>query len=147
MTSRIILTFTVTLFVLSSCSKYDDGPTFSLFSKTDRVTNSWVYTEVYRNGLNITLGAEANNQKYTESTIGFADDGRFSFVDAYRDSTTINGDGYWEFVNDDESLQLTYDSSALIRTLKINRLERSYLWLEENLGNNNTLIIKLSSND
>jgi hypothetical protein len=147
MTSRIILILFAVVLTVTSCSKYDDGPTVSLFSREDRVTNSWIYTTAYRNGLNITLGEQTNSQQYSESTIGFADDGRFSFVDVYRDSLTIRGDGFWEFIEDDEKLQLTYDDSGLVRILKINRLERSYLWLEENLGNNNTLILQLSSND
>lgn len=147
MTSRIILILFAVVLTVTSCSKYDDGPTVSLFSREDRVTNSWVYSKTYRNGLDITLGEQTNSQQYSESTIGFADDGRFSFVDVYRDSLTIRGDGFWEFIEDDEKLQLTYDDSGLVRILKINRLERSFLWLEENLGNNNTLILQLSSND
>lgn len=147
MTSRIILVLFVIVLTANSCSKYDDGPTVSLFSRTDRVTNSWVYSNVYRNGLDITLGEQTHSQQYNESTIGFADDGRFSFVDVFRDTTTVRGDGYWEFIENDEKLQLTYDDSGLVRILKINRLERSYLWLEEDLGDNNTLILQLSKND
>ena len=147
MTTRIILVLFAVVLTATSCSKYEDGPTLSLFSREDRVTNSWIYTTAYRNGLIITLGEQTLSQQYDESTIGFADDGRFSFVDVYRDTTTIRGDGYWKFIEDDEKLQLTYDSTGLIRTLKINRLERSFLWLEEDLGNNNTLILQLSNNE
>ncbi len=147
---RITLLFSimiVTMVMVTSCSKYEYGPAFSFVGKTSRLTNSWAYADVYRNGLNITIGEDSLAQIYTNSSIGFAQDGRFSFIDDFRDSVTVRGDGSWEFIEDDEKLKLIYDDSGVVRTLKITRLERRFLWLEEVIGNNNTLIFQLVSNN
>ncbi len=34
--------FLLLLFLLSSCRKYNDGPAFTLLTKTNRVTNDWI---------------------------------------------------------------------------------------------------------
>lgn len=146
MTKKIFLFAVALLFLTTSCSKYEFGPAISFVNRTDRITNSWSYANVYRNGLDITTGENSLDQIYSNSSIGLAIDGRFSFVDDFRDSVTIQGDGNWEFIENDEKLQLIYDDSRM-RTLKITRLERSFLWLEEDIGNNNTLTLQLVSNE
>jgi len=143
---KLTFLFIAMLFFTTSCSKYEFGPAIALVGRTDRMTNSWTYSKVYRNGLEITTGENSLDQIYSQSSIGFAVDGRFSYVDDFRDSLTLRGDGNWEFIENDEKLQLIYDD-ATVRVLTITRLERSFLWLKEEVGNNNTLTYELTSND
>jgi hypothetical protein len=146
MTKKIFLFGITLLFFTTSCSKYEFGPAFSLVSRTDRITNSWQYANVFRNGLDITLGENSLDQIYSNSSIGLAIDGRFSYVDDFRDSVTIQGDGNWEFIENDEKLLLIYDDGTR-RTLRITRLERAFLWLEEDIGGNNSLTFQLVENE
>ena len=41
----------VVLFCISSCSKYPDGPNFTLRTKTNRVVNDWKLTSFLVNGV------------------------------------------------------------------------------------------------
>lgn len=143
-------TFLVLLIALTvaSCSKYEDGPSIAVRSRANRLTNSWTYSQVYQNGLTVLYGLQSADQNYSQSSIGFAEDGRFSYFDVRQDSSSVRGDGFWEFAEKDEKIILTYDPpSTLIRTLVIKRLERSYLWLEEEKEGNNTLEFQLVPND
>ena len=88
---------------ISSCGKYEDGPGFSLLSKTARITNKWEL----------------------KSVDGEVEAG-LVVLDLKKDgSMSINEDGYiidgsWEFSNDKEDLSLTIFGSEL--DLKIRRL-------------------------
>ncbi|MDD3741166.1 MAG: hypothetical protein PHH30_07985 [Bacteroidales bacterium] len=46
----ILSIFIATTMILSSCGKYEEGPSFTLLSKTARVTGVWTVTEVTVNG-------------------------------------------------------------------------------------------------
>lgn len=129
----------------ASCSKYEFGPAISLTSRTNRLTNSWTYTQVQRNGLDVTFGTVRGDRNYATSSMGFAKDGRFSYEEVFRDSIIDRGDGFWEFDNSDEELTLQYDDTTRTdRRLKITRLEARFLWLEEVTDNNNTMSYQLA---
>lgn len=142
---KIIKTLLVGLVLIStiSCNKYESGPFISLLSKTNRVTQSWDYSAVYRNGLDITNGIDTSGHNYSQSRIGFADDNRFSYFNEINGVDYI-GDGFWEFTDDDNKLKLIYeDSASTIKIYKITRLEQRFLWLEEELENSTTLEFQL----
>ena len=103
---------------ITSCGKYEDGPGFSLLSKTARMTNKWELKSV--DGETIPAG---------EAVLDLKKDGSFS----------INEDGYiidgsWEFSNDKEDLSLTFFGQEI--DLKIRRLTNKELWLENELEDN-----------
>ena len=103
---------------ISSCGKYEDGPGFSLLTKTARMTNKWELKSV--DGETIPAG---------EAVLDLKKDG----------SMSINEDGYiidgsWEFSNDKEDLSLTFFGEEI--DLKIRRLTNKELWLENELENN-----------
>ena len=103
---------------ITSCGKYEDGPGFSLLSKTARMTNKWELKSV--DGETIPAG---------EAVLDLKKDGSFS----------INEDGYiidgsWEFSNDKEDLRLTIFGEGI--DLKIRRLTNKELWLENELEDN-----------
>ena len=102
---------------ISSCGKYEDGPGFSLLSKTARITNKWEL----------------------KSVDGEVEAG-LVVLDLKKDgSMSINEDGYiidgsWEFSNDKEDLSLTFFGEEI--DLKIRRLTNKELWLENELEDN-----------
>ena len=103
---------------ITSCGKYEDGPGFSLLSKTARMTNKWELKSV--DGETIPAG---------EAVLDLKKDGSFS----------INEDGYiidgsWEFSNDKEDLRLNMFGEGIV--FKIRRLTNKELWLENELEDN-----------
>jgi len=103
---------------ITSCGKYEDGPGFSLLSKTARMTNKWELKSV--DGETIPAG---------EAVLDLKKDGSFS----------INEDGYitdgsWDFSNDKEDLHLTIFGEGIV--FKIRRLTNKELWLENELEDN-----------
>ena len=97
---------------ITSCGKYEDGPGFSLLTKTARMTNKWELKSV--NGQTNTGGEVVWDLKK-------GGDVSFSF-----DGATVTGS--WEFSSDKEDLILEADGDAA--TWKIRRLTNKELWLE-----------------
>ncbi len=102
---------------ITSCGKYEDGPGFSLLSKTARMTNTWEL----------------------KSVDGEVEAG-LVVLDLKKDgSMSINEDGYiidgsWEFSYDKEDLRLSIFGDEV--DLKIRRLTNKELWLENELEDN-----------
>ena len=102
---------------ITSCGKYEDGPGFSLLSKTARMTNTWEL----------------------KSVDGEVEAG-LVVLDLKKDgSMSINEDGYiidgsWDFSNDKEDLHLTIFGEGIV--FKIRRLTNKELWLENELEDN-----------
>lgn len=122
-------------FSWQSCSKYDDGPWISLRSKQNRLVNTWQYSLVLRNGVNVTDGKVPGSKNYTESSIGFNDEDRFTEISTI-DSTAAQQDGDWSFDEDKATLQLTFDDGSEARNLTILKLKNDELWLQETFGEN-----------
>jgi hypothetical protein len=97
--------------IVVSCGKYEEGPGFSLISKKNRVTNTWVLSKVEVNGqdetpqsssytLKMTLKEdETLSANYTVLTIPF--------------TTT----GTWAFNSDKSALILTDNSGTSTNTI------------------------------
>jgi hypothetical protein len=98
---------------ISSCGKYEDGPGFSLLTKTARMTNKWELKSV--DGESIPAG---------EFEMELKKGGGATF---YYDGL-IGETGTWEFSSDKEDLILETDGDA--STWKIRRLTNKELWLE-----------------
>ena len=98
---NIILSFICLIAFVSSCSKYDDGPAFSLLTKTQRVTGTWDLKQVIVNGVVMTPNDTYNtydaycwntgmvyyydliSSNSQETTWEFDKDGDFSRLDYY----------------------------------------------------------------
>jgi hypothetical protein len=100
------------------CSKYEDGPAFSLSSKNNRLCREWELDQY-------------QGQPYTDSELvfEFEKDGDFSITTTY----SYNGGSYsyttrgsWEWVEGKESvsIQLPGDASSM----DISRLTSGELW-------------------
>ena len=88
--------------VLTSCSKYEEGPKFTLLSKKNRVTNDWNLTAVAdSNGTSLALGG-------TTMSMSIMEDG--TFTAKVTNILTVDGTGTWKFTDSKEELILTLDN-------------------------------------
>lgn len=105
---------------ISSCKKYDDGPAFSLKTKTARLTGEWEVVEVEN---------QAPNGKMT---MEFDKDGDFTFEYSY-DGSNYSSNGEWEWESGKESVELEIDNEKT--EWEILRLTNKELWFEDEGGN------------
>ncbi|MFY0644908.1 MAG: hypothetical protein JXR19_10615 [Bacteroidia bacterium] len=113
------------IFNFSSCT-YEDGPTFSLKSKTGRLVGEWNVLEL--------AGTKATNNTIYE--MEFEKDGDIELkieydYGGYSYSNTIKGE--WEWGNGKESLELDFDGGFNYE-LEIKRLTNKELKAEDEDG-------------
>ncbi|NDB35520.1 MAG: hypothetical protein EB023_09300 [Flavobacteriia bacterium] len=115
------------LLVLTSCSKYPDGPGFSLRTKTNRLVNDWKLTSYLINGVEFV-------EAVPELKMVIEKDGTYS---RYATELVINQlqsqfeHGTWEFNGEKTSMFLLVDGADLpveylIRELRANKLVIQY---------------------
>lgn len=110
----------VTILNFQSCGKYEDGPAFSLRSKTSRITGEWEVVQI---------GAVAYPQNGYSIEFEFEKNGDFTFTYSYGTySYSYLGD--WEFSSNKEELDIIVDGT--VETFEIKRLTNKELWLEDN---------------
>ena len=115
----------VVLLNLSSCKKYDDGPSFSLKSKNGRLTGEWTVDEI-------------NKVKTVGSTITleFEKNGDFSFGSSYSYygySYSYSYDGEWDWEDGKKSVEVSIDGEDKTEW-EILRLTNKELWFEDEDG-------------
>ena len=98
------------------CSKYDDGPAFSLASKNNRLCREWELDRV-------------NGQRNTDGEIiwEFEKDGDFLITYIY-DGYNYTNSGEWSWEDGKESLKLRIDGQII--ESDISRLTSEELWLK-----------------
>lgn len=97
------------------CSKYDDGPAFSLASKNNRLCREWELDRL-------------NGQRAEMEIIWeFEKDGDFEYSYSY-DGYGYTLKGEWNWADNKETLRLTFLGD--IYEIDINRLTSEELWLE-----------------
>jgi len=115
----IALPAVICLFILSGCSKFEDGPKFSILSKKARLCNkTWTYTSETYLGTGI-----INTSAFSNNNWEFTKEGDFTFISF---GVTVNGT--WEF-SGDTGLIITYLGTSL--TYKIMRLTSKELKLRD----------------
>lgn len=115
----------VAMVSLWSCGKYEEGPMFSLRSKTGRIAGTWVYDKILQNDVDVTSQSTANST--FENTI--ERDGTYKTVYSYSIlGQNFSGEdtGTWEF-GDDETITVTSDNGSSSTTTII-RLTNSEFW-------------------
>lgn len=103
---KLIPLFFITVFVLTSCGKYDDGPFFSIYSKTERLTGYWRFDKVVEGGVNKT--ADFENQ-----SIEMLKNNTFYWMQGYKNNNPYEPIiilGIWKFKNDKEDLLMTINA-------------------------------------
>jgi hypothetical protein len=106
--------------LLTSCKKYEEGPAFSLRSKTERVANTWriEYAWDRIDSVNITTDCSGETWEFTKKN---------DFVK--RDNGIVDKTGSWEFVSNKE--QITIRLPLTTHTYEILRLKEKELWLRD----------------
>jgi hypothetical protein len=123
--------FTGMVFTLASCSKYEDGPGFSLRSKKQRLANTWEVEKAYDDSKDVT-------EYYDQFELQLFTDGDARLVALYvigDFSFEYETDGTWDLVNSGEDLELDFENNDADRTYQILRLKEDELWLREKGGN------------
>ena len=104
------------------CSKYEDGPAFSISSKNNRLCREWELDRY-------------QGRPYTDGEVifEFEKDGDFSQTITYFDyggSYSYTTRGSWKWVGDKESVTIQLDGAASV--MDISRLTSGELWGELN---------------
>jgi hypothetical protein len=128
---KLILGLLVLFFALSSCKKYEDGPTISFLSKKSRVVNVWQLDKKFENGKELTLTAD-DKDDYIE----FTKENKVKYT-VVSGSTSITVEGTWKFDSNKEYIitEFSFSGVTSIDSLRILRLKSNELWVEEKDGN------------
>lgn len=128
----LVLGLMVSLFVVSSCRKYEDGPTFSLASKKQRISRDWNAELIARNSFDVM-------NQYGSFNMSFDKGGSFTWTYSLAsDSTLREIKGNWELGNAKTAIKLEYQltdttlqqSVDRLLFMDIQRLTGSEMWLE-----------------
>lgn len=114
----------------SSCSKYEEGPAFSLRSKKSRVANTWEVKKAMEDGKDVT-------NDYEQYQLRLLQDGDARLTAIYTSGNftwEYETDGTWEFSNDKEDLQLDMENDDADFTYQILKLKEKEMWLREKGG-------------
>ena len=130
MNKNNVIALTLVMMISYSCSKYDDGPFFSLRTKKGRLVGEWELDKVIQNGQTQSLDSDY------DIIWEFERDGDFEQTLEYGSySYGYNGD--WEFDNNGEELEIALNGYGT-QTWEINRLTNNELWIEINDGGDKT---------
>lgn len=118
----LVVLFAASL-ILSSCGKYDEGPSISLRSKTSRLTGIWKVTKAVYNGTEQTL---SDDDKAT--TTEFTKDGKITTTSPQWGSFN----GTWEFNSDKTKIVTKYTFGGQTSTSEVTilRLTNKELFVE-----------------
>ncbi|MFT7113294.1 MAG: hypothetical protein ACI8P7_000058 [Candidatus Azotimanducaceae bacterium] len=119
--NTILLAASVALvFSFSSCKKYEDGPGFSLRSKTARLTGEWEAVKI-----------DGSNVEDVEYLMEFEKDGTYSQTITFNSSTQTEK-GEWEWSSNKEEIEVTIDGE--MDAMEILRLTNSEFWIKDPEG-------------
>ncbi|MFM6965611.1 MAG: lipocalin family protein [Sphingomonadales bacterium] len=125
-----LATLAVSSATLTSCSKYEEGPSLALSSKVARLTGSWKLTSQTTNGV-------ADPLTGLTTTMSVLKDGTYSteVLYSYMGFTyTNNFDGTWAFSKDKTQLITTVNGASGTETQTIVRLASKELKLKSENG-------------
>jgi len=129
MTKTLIITAIIATMAVG-CKKYDDGPTVSLVSKTNRLDNTWEVDKAYDEGKDVTSSYNQYTLKLTKS--GSASlTAKYTYGPFSYEGTT---NGTWVFQNSKEDIKLDFDDNDADATYEILRLTSNELWVKERAG-------------
>lgn len=127
-----VMLIVATLLFLTSCNKYEEGPSISFRSKTERLCNIWKPVKILVNDSETILSADQQKM-----TIEFQKDGD-AFITYYILGIAVPQTGKWEFYDKSTKLILTMNTDDTVPskdTLTILKLMEEELWIEEKIDN------------
>lgn len=147
--TAIILTIVATITIIfSSCKKYEEGPSISILTKTQRVTGTWKCTMENANGEPFII-TNTDNEEISPIYI-FESDGT-GFVGSIKpDATNIDSaiiqEMGWSFDQAKDSIRITTSTSVGWLKSEIIRLTNNEFWIRTGsiVGDtDNTIITKM----
>ncbi len=127
-----ILLGTATL--VSSCGKYEEGPSFSLLTKKMRLTGDWTATE-------LSIDGQAQDLNGMTTNISINNDDTYTYVVQYTLGTltyTNTENGTWEFNSDKSAVLLLEDGTSTATEMTIIKLMNKEMKLRTIDGNSTT---------
>ena len=131
-----ILLGTATL--VSSCNKYEEGPSFSLLTAKMRITGDWTATAM-------TVNNEDTDMTNLDMTISVNNDGTYSavivttyVVGSLSASSTTTEVGTWDFNSDKTSVLMMEDGASSATQATILKLENKEMKLRTGSGSSTT---------
>lgn len=115
---------------LAGCKKYDDGPTFSLRSREERVANNWRIERAMDGGNDVTSYFDQYELRLTRDRDATLTASYTLLSIDFNYSTN----GTWEFENKSEDLRLDFEDDGADETYQILTLKETELWLREKGG-------------
>lgn len=110
----------ITALSVSSCGKYEDGPSVSLLTKKARVVGSWDVKSI---------GTQAMIAGYSMN-LNFEKSGVATFSYTYGGSSYTYA-GSWDFASDKENILINIDGDAQL--FEIKRLTNNEMWLDDDI--------------
>lgn len=128
-----MLAAVVTILNFSSCSKYEDGPNFTLRTKKARLTGEWEVVKMSGQDLDVGYEVEFEFEKDGDFkyTYGYSSGGS-SYSYSY--SYSYSGEWEWEDSKEDIEIKLNLDGYSYNMDFKILRLTNKELVLEDVSG-------------
>ncbi|MCF8415991.1 MAG: DUF5004 domain-containing protein [Crocinitomicaceae bacterium] len=125
----------LTMVIVSSCSKYEEGSKFTLLTAKARVTGDWTTTAITVNGTSQDLTG-------TSFTTSIKKDGTYTASSSYTfggSTFTTNENGTWEF-NSDKTELINTDSDGDVSTATITMLKNKMMKLKTVDGSFTTIV-------
>jgi hypothetical protein len=138
----------ITLFVaaaaiMTACSKYEEGPKFSLRTKKARITNEWVVEEVTYTQGGTTADITSDYKELAgDYVLEIEKDG------VYRTEGNYPDKGTWDMGEDGDDLYLQSDEpNSDEESFRITRLKSKELWMKQTQENGDVVYFKFKSKD
>jgi hypothetical protein len=112
---------------LVGCDDYENGPKMSFRTKRERAINTWKAEYAYRDNVDATAW-------YKDWRLDMREDGRILITDKDDLDSTVEQNGFWDFVNDETQLRFLYSVPAVNpdrKTVTILRLMEKQLWFRD----------------
>jgi len=125
----------LTMVIVSSCSKYEEGSKFTLLTAKARVTGDWKMTE-------LTVNGTAQDLSGSTFEVSIKKDDTYTATNSYTfggSTNTTTDNGTWKF-NDDKTELIMTDSDNDISTSTIVMLKNKMMKLKEVDGSTTTII-------
>lgn len=118
--------------LVTGCKKYEDGPRFSLRSRSGRLSNDWTidsYVQHFDDGRTVDMTADIANSRFDIDKSG---DYEFFIVwkVPIKFGIPTRGEGEWKFSDDQESMTVFLENWPEPIDYKILRLKKDDVWLE-----------------
>ena len=124
---RLFIALLICSIVLSSCTKLEDGPFFSIYSKTKRIKRSWKIESVYNIKNN-----EYHYKDYDGWSLTFEGSSKYTKVVVY-DGKSETEKGVWKFEGDILYMIYYPNEYTIEKQYRLLRLTRKELWIKDDV--------------